>query len=85
RISELGVGKLITLTSTYDHRLIQGAESGDFLRTIHTLLLDDEVYDEIFRELGIPYEPVRWRIDNPDSIEDKNARVIELIAAYRNR
>ena len=85
RISELGVGKLITLTSTYDHRIIQGAESGDFLRTIHKLLLDDEFYDEIFRELGIPYEPVRWRIDNPDSIDDKNARVIELIAAYRNR
>ncbi|MFI2840677.1 multifunctional oxoglutarate decarboxylase/oxoglutarate dehydrogenase thiamine pyrophosphate-binding subunit/dihydrolipoyllysine-residue succinyltransferase subunit [Mycolicibacterium sp. PDY-3] len=85
RIAELGVGKLITLTSTYDHRIIQGAESGDFLRTIHTLLLDDEFYDEIFRELGIPYEPVRWRTDNPDSIFDKNARIIELIAAYRNR
>ncbi len=85
RIGELGVGKLITLTSTYDHRIIQGAESGDFLRTIHQLLLDDEFYDEIFRELGIPYEPVRWRIDNPDSSEDKHARVIELIAAYRNR
>ena len=85
RIAELGVGKLMTLTSTYDHRIIQGAESGDFLRTIHNLLLDDEFYDEIFRALGIPYEPVRWRIDNPDSIEDKNARVIELIAAYRNR
>ncbi|OMC33576.1 alpha-ketoglutarate decarboxylase [Mycobacterium sp. GA-1841] len=85
RIADLGIGKLITLTSTYDHRIIQGAESGDFLRTIHTLLLDDEFYDEIFRELGIPYEPVRWRTDNPDSIADKNARVIELIAAYRNR
>ena len=85
RIAELGIGKLITLTSTYDHRIIQGAESGDFLRTIHQLLLDDEFYDEIFRELGIPYEPVRWRTDNPDSIEDKNARIIELIAAYRNR
>ncbi|MCH9668317.1 MAG: multifunctional oxoglutarate decarboxylase/oxoglutarate dehydrogenase thiamine pyrophosphate-binding subunit/dihydrolipoyllysine-residue succinyltransferase subunit [Actinomycetia bacterium] len=85
RIADLGVGKLITLTSTYDHRIIQGAESGDFLRTIHQLLLDDEFWDEIFRALGIPYEPVRWRIDNPDSIEDKNARVIELIAAYRNR
>ena len=85
RIAELGIGKLITLTSTYDHRVIQGAESGDFLRTIHHLLLDDEFWDEIFRELGIPYEPVRWRIDNPDSIEDKNARVIELIAAYRSR
>nr|WP_026255857.1 multifunctional oxoglutarate decarboxylase/oxoglutarate dehydrogenase thiamine pyrophosphate-binding subunit/dihydrolipoyllysine-residue succinyltransferase subunit [Mycobacterium sp. 155] len=85
RINEVGVGKLITLTSTYDHRIIQGAESGDFLRTIHQLLLDDEFYDEIFLELGIPYEPVRWRTDNPDSIVDKNARIIELIAAYRNR
>ncbi|WP_245906235.1 multifunctional oxoglutarate decarboxylase/oxoglutarate dehydrogenase thiamine pyrophosphate-binding subunit/dihydrolipoyllysine-residue succinyltransferase subunit [Mycolicibacterium palauense] len=85
RIAELGMGKLITLTSTYDHRIIQGAESGDFLRTIHQLLLDDDFFDEIFFELGIPYEPVRWRTDNPDSIADKNARVIELIAAYRNR
>ncbi|MCV7000506.1 multifunctional oxoglutarate decarboxylase/oxoglutarate dehydrogenase thiamine pyrophosphate-binding subunit/dihydrolipoyllysine-residue succinyltransferase subunit [Mycolicibacterium alvei] len=85
RIADLGIGKLITLTSTYDHRIIQGAESGDFLRTIHQFLLDDEFFDEIFRELGIPYEPVRWRTDNPDSIADKNARVIELIAAYRNR
>ncbi|MCG7609482.1 alpha-ketoglutarate decarboxylase [Mycobacterium syngnathidarum] len=85
RIADLGIGKLITLTSTYDHRIIQGAESGDFLRTIHQLLLDDEFFDEIFRELGIPYEPVRWRTDNPDTIADKNARVIELIAAYRNR
>ncbi len=85
RIAELGIGKLITLTSTYDHRIIQGAESGDFLRTIHELLLDDDFYDEIFLELGIPYEPVRWRTDNPDSVTDKNARVIELIAAYRNR
>ncbi len=85
RIAELGVGKLVTFTSTYDHRIIQGAESGDFLRTVHELLLSDDFFDEIFRELGIPYEPVRWRTDNPDSIEDKNGRVIELIAAYRNR
>jgi len=85
RIAELGVGKLVTLTSTYDHRIIQGAESGDFLRTVHQLLLSDEFWDEIFHELGIPYEPVRWRTDNPDPIVDKNARVIELIAAYRNR
>ncbi|WP_099037900.1 multifunctional oxoglutarate decarboxylase/oxoglutarate dehydrogenase thiamine pyrophosphate-binding subunit/dihydrolipoyllysine-residue succinyltransferase subunit [Mycobacterium neglectum] len=85
RISELGVGKLVTFTSTYDHRIIQGAESGDFLRTVHELLLSDGFFDEIFRELGIPYEPVRWRTDNPDPIEDKNGRVLELIAAYRNR
>lgn len=85
RIAELGIGKLITLTSTYDHRIIQGAESGEFLRAIHQLLLSDDFYDEIFFELGIPYEPVRWRGDNPDSIVDKSARVIELIAAYRHR
>jgi 2-oxoglutarate decarboxylase len=85
RIAELGIGKLVTLTSTYDHRIIQGAESGDFLRTVHELLLSDDFWDEIFHELGIPYEPVRWRTDNPDPIVDKNARVIELIAAYRNR
>ncbi len=85
RIAELGVGKLVTLTSTYDHRIIQGAESGDFLRTVHQLLLSDDFWDEIFHELGIPYEPVRWRTDNPDPTVDKNARVIKLIAAYRNR
>src|SRR5205085_310936 len=85
RIAELGVGKLVTLTSTYDHRVIQGAEAGDFLRTIHEMLLSDDVFDEIFVELGVPYEPIRWRVDNPDSIVDKNPRVIELIAAYRNR
>ncbi|MBV8861990.1 MAG: 2-oxo acid dehydrogenase subunit E2, partial [Mycobacterium sp.] len=85
RIAELGIGKLITLTSTYDHRIIQGAESGDFLRTIHEMLLSDGFWDEIFRELSIPYLPIRWSTDNPDSIVDKNARVIELIAAYRNR
>ena len=85
RIAELGIGKLITLTSTYDHRIIQGAESGDFLRTIHEMLLADDFWDEIFREMGVPYLPIRWSTDNPDSIVDKNARVMELIAAYRNR
>ena len=85
RIAELGIGKLITLTSTYDHRIIQGAESGDFLRTIHELILADDFWDDLFREMGVPYLPIRWSTDNPDSIVDKNARVMELIAAYRNR
>ncbi|MGF7121051.1 2-oxoglutarate decarboxylase [Rhodococcus sp. BE178] len=85
RIAEMGVGKLMTLTSTYDHRIIQGAESGDFLRTIHNLLISDEFYDEVFHSLHIPYEPVRWRKDVPEGAVDKNTRVLELIAAYRNR
>ncbi|WP_425503992.1 multifunctional oxoglutarate decarboxylase/oxoglutarate dehydrogenase thiamine pyrophosphate-binding subunit/dihydrolipoyllysine-residue succinyltransferase subunit [Rhodococcus triatomae] len=85
KIAEMGVGKLMTLTSTYDHRIIQGAESGDFLRTIHNLLISDEFYDEIFHSLQIPYEPVRWRKDVPEGVIDKSTRVLELIAAYRNR
>ncbi|MDL9937057.1 multifunctional oxoglutarate decarboxylase/oxoglutarate dehydrogenase thiamine pyrophosphate-binding subunit/dihydrolipoyllysine-residue succinyltransferase subunit [Gordonia sp. ABSL1-1] len=85
QIAELGVGKLMTLTSTYDHRIIQGAESGDFLRTVHQLLLDDAFYDEIFTAFHIPYEPIRWRRDIPAGTVDKSTRVLELIAAYRSR
>jgi len=85
QIAEIGVGKLMTLTSTYDHRIIQGAESGDFLRTIHNLLISDEFYDEIFHGLGVPYEPVRWRKDIKERGVDKSTRVLELIEAYRNR
>ncbi|GAB2911578.1 multifunctional oxoglutarate decarboxylase/oxoglutarate dehydrogenase thiamine pyrophosphate-binding subunit/dihydrolipoyllysine-residue succinyltransferase subunit [Rhodococcus aerolatus] len=86
RLAELGVGKILTLTSTYDHRIIQGAESGDFLRTIHQLLLgEDGFYDDIFDSLHIPYEPIRWRQDIPEGAVDKNTRVLEIIEAYRNR
>ncbi|WP_280487055.1 multifunctional oxoglutarate decarboxylase/oxoglutarate dehydrogenase thiamine pyrophosphate-binding subunit/dihydrolipoyllysine-residue succinyltransferase subunit [Nocardia farcinica] len=85
RIADIGVGKLMTLTSTYDHRIIQGAESGDFLRTIHQLLISDEFYDEIFHGLGVPYEPVRWRKDIKERGVDKSTRVLEMISAYRNR
>ncbi|WP_456858910.1 multifunctional oxoglutarate decarboxylase/oxoglutarate dehydrogenase thiamine pyrophosphate-binding subunit/dihydrolipoyllysine-residue succinyltransferase subunit [Geodermatophilus sp. SYSU D00691] len=86
-LAEMAVSKIITLTSTYDHRIIQGAESGDFLRRIHGLLLgEDGFYDEVFRSLRIPYEPVRWvpdvRISHEGQI-DKEARVIEVIEAYR--
>lgn len=84
QLAEMGIGKLMTLTSTYDHRIIQGAESGDFLRTIHNLLISDELFDEIFHGMGVPYEPVRWRKDIKERGVDKSVRVQELIAAYRN-
>ena len=55
------ISKVMTLTSTYDHRVIQGAQSGEFLKRVHELLLgEDGFYDEIFRSLRIPYEPIRW-------------------------
>ena len=91
RLAEIGVSKIITLTSTYDHRIIQGAESGEFLRRVHGLLLGGPTvagngfYDEIFTALRVPYEPVRWVQDIPEGAVDKTARVIELIDAYRTR
>jgi 2-oxoglutarate decarboxylase len=88
-IAELAISKMMTLTSTYDHRVIQGALSGEFLRTVHQLLLgEDDFYDEIFSSLRIPYEPVRWAQDISVSHDDevhKQARVLELIHAYRVR
>ncbi|MDV3222186.1 multifunctional oxoglutarate decarboxylase/oxoglutarate dehydrogenase thiamine pyrophosphate-binding subunit/dihydrolipoyllysine-residue succinyltransferase subunit, partial [Intrasporangium sp.] len=83
------VSKILTLTSTYDHRIIQGAVSGEFLGVIHELLLGgNRFYDEIFESLRIPYEPVRWIRDIDSSHDDdinKVARVQELIHAYRVR
>ncbi|WP_433797812.1 multifunctional oxoglutarate decarboxylase/oxoglutarate dehydrogenase thiamine pyrophosphate-binding subunit/dihydrolipoyllysine-residue succinyltransferase subunit [Actinoplanes sp. CA-252034] len=88
-LTEHGVSKVTTLTSTYDHRVIQGAQSGEFLKVIHELLLGNHgFYDEIFTSLRIPYEPVRWVRDVARTSEgqiDKAARVIELIHAYRVR
>ncbi len=84
-----GVSKVMTLTSTYDHRVIQGAQSGEFLRRLHHLLLgEDGFYDEIFRSLRIPYEPIRWAKDIVARHDDdivKQARILELIHAYRVR
>jgi 2-oxoglutarate dehydrogenase E1 component len=83
------VSKILTLTSTYDHRIIQGAQSGEFLRRIHQLLLgEDDFYGELFRSLRIPYEPVRWAQDISASHEtdlSKTVRVQEIIHAYRVR
>src|SRR3712207_9307441 len=80
-LTEMAVSKIITLTSPYDHRIIQGAESGDFLRRLHQLLLgEDGFYDDVFRSLRIPYAPVRWMPDVRVSHEgeiDKEARAIE--------
>ncbi len=87
RITEGGVSKVTTLTSTYDHRIIQGAQSGEFLKVIHELLLGKHgFYDDIFASLRIPYAPIRWAQDvsaeRPGQIP-KSARVFSLIAAYR--
>jgi 2-oxoglutarate decarboxylase len=88
-IARNAISKVMTLTSTYDHRVIQGAQSGEFLKRMHELLLGKEgFYDEIFRSLRIPYEPIRWSNDISTSHDDeisKQARILELIHAYRVR
>jgi multifunctional 2-oxoglutarate metabolism enzyme len=88
-MAQLAISKVVTLTSTYDHRIIQGAQSGDFLRLISQLLLGEHgFYDGVFAALRIPYEPVRWVKDFPYGHEDdvtRSARVQELIHAYRVR
>ncbi|MFA7498158.1 MAG: multifunctional oxoglutarate decarboxylase/oxoglutarate dehydrogenase thiamine pyrophosphate-binding subunit/dihydrolipoyllysine-residue succinyltransferase subunit [Leucobacter sp.] len=85
----LGISKTITLTSTYDHRVIQGAGSGEFLKKVHERLIGGhEFYEEIFAALRIPYKPVQWASDIHVDISgavDKSARVQELINSFRVR
>ena len=54
KVKALGVSKVMTTTSTYDHRVIQGAESGSFLRRIEELLQgEDEFYESVARDLEV--------------------------------
>jgi 2-oxoglutarate dehydrogenase E1 component len=90
-LARQGIGRIVTLTSTYDHRVIQGAQSGELLARIHALLLGEGAfYDEIFASLAIPYTPARWATDDNPPVgspdwADKQANVSRLINAYRVR
>lgn len=94
-LSQLGISKVISISSTYDHRIVQGAESGAFLARVHELLLGEKnFYADVFADLHITEQPMRWSVDhNPsllggDHVREqtiKQARVLELINAYRVR
>ena len=91
-LADLGISKVMTMTSTYDHRIIQGAESGAFLARVHELLLGaDGFYETIYRHLRIPYEPVAWGKDrhrlnaSEDERVAREAAVLQMINAYRVR
>ncbi|MBI1843215.1 MAG: multifunctional oxoglutarate decarboxylase/oxoglutarate dehydrogenase thiamine pyrophosphate-binding subunit/dihydrolipoyllysine-residue succinyltransferase subunit, partial [Actinobacteria bacterium] len=90
-LADLGVSKVVTITSTYDHRIIQGAESGLFLKRVHELLLGaDGFYQEVFLSLGVPYEAVLWRRDvNPlegtEALLQKQMQLNALVNMYRVR
>jgi 2-oxoglutarate dehydrogenase E1 component len=95
--AQLGICKVMTMSCTYDHRIIQGAESGQFLGKLQSLLEGDEgFYDEIFAATSMPYQPFRWQIDRHASLPGfrderrldeiaKQAAVLQLINAYRVR
>ena len=97
-INRLGISQVMTITSTYDHRVIQGAESGAFLAYIGQLLLGDHnFYGEIFGSLGIPYQPYSFSLDTTPQMSGggngkeemdlirKQASVMQLIRACRVR
>ncbi len=92
----LGISKVMTLTCTYDHRIIQGAESGAFLGQTQELLDGkDGFYEEIFEHLRLPHQPVHWQVDRQPMLPGitaartaeiaKEAGIMQMINAYRVR
>lgn len=95
-LNKLGISKVMTVTSTYDHRVIQGAESGSFLKLVHQLLNGEkEFYHNIFEDLEIPYDPLPFgedkyvgQLDGQGATLEQNKRaiaVMRLINMYRTR
>src|SRR5690348_10832250 len=97
-IRTIAGAKVMTITSTYDHRIIQGAESGSFLRRLDGLLQgDDNFYGAVFESLGLsgggmrdagsvtapaPTPPAS-RITRPDELKHV-AAAMALVKAIRN-
>ncbi|TAN22587.1 MAG: multifunctional oxoglutarate decarboxylase/oxoglutarate dehydrogenase thiamine pyrophosphate-binding subunit/dihydrolipoyllysine-residue succinyltransferase subunit [Actinomycetota bacterium] len=90
-LAELGVSKSVTITSTYDHRVIQGAESGLFLARIYELLTGKHnFYEDVFDSIGVIDRPVAWQQDSSSEDSEfskfaKHVRVQTLINNYRVR
>jgi len=89
--AQLGLSKVMAITSTYDHRIIQGAESGLFLKRVHELLIGQHgFYDEVFESMGVPYKAVGWArdiqpLDDERKKAAKQVHVQTLINMYRVR
>ena len=94
--SKAGLSPVMTITSTYDHRVIQGAESGAFLAYIADLLQGkDDFFTLLFEDLNIPYPPFILRPDSTPwlgtsqqsstemNLVEKQAQVMVLIRVFR--
>ena len=87
----MGLSKVMTATCTYDHRVIQGAESGLFLAAMQRMLEGEhDFYENMFRDLGIAARPWKWQTDqapspavNTDPM--KQAGIARFIDAWRER
>ncbi|MDA1259189.1 MAG: multifunctional oxoglutarate decarboxylase/oxoglutarate dehydrogenase thiamine pyrophosphate-binding subunit/dihydrolipoyllysine-residue succinyltransferase subunit [Planctomycetota bacterium] len=89
-LADSAIGPVMTVTSTYDHRTVQGAESARLLQRLEALLDGaDGFYEEIFKSLRVPWRPARVERDasaaSDTRVTDKQARVWQLISAYRTR
>ncbi len=93
-LNQLGISKVMAMTCTYDHRIIQGAESGEFLSHIHSLLIGEkDFYDSIFANLELPYTPIPYGTDinsglfngPTGEVNRKAIAVIQLIYSYRSK
>jgi len=95
-LNNLGVSKVMTVTCTYDHRVIQGAESGLFLARVQELLEGaDDFYEHIYGDIHVPFKPLRWEVDKREKMAApglsradeaaKQAAVLQLIRVYRVR
>lgn len=90
-LAQNAIGPVMTVTATYDHRVIQGAESGLLLRRVDELLSGEaDFYDSIFKDLRIPWSPVRFATDqellfSERSRAEQRTKIWQLVNAYRSR
>ena len=90
-LAEMGVGKVVGLTCTFDPAVVDESSADELLQRVNNLLLGGEMfYENIFTSAGVPYVPVQWRVDvHParDSVEaeEKQAQIFQLINQYRVR
>jgi 2-oxoglutarate decarboxylase len=94
-LSSMGLSQVMTVSCTYDHRIIQGAESGEFLGTVHDLLVGHHgFYEQVFADLKISELPIQWALDQSPAVMgatparddlEKQVGVLKLINMYRVR